>query len=456
MLELKSFIKKTDRQTVIEILLWLVLLLILSGSIILIGVSGKFTRYLEIRFYQEPLTLIPGIFILIHLIFITVSALFYRKPPENLSRLPSCTVIVPAYNEGPQVAETLKSLLAADYPAEKMEIIAVNDGSQDDTLYWINSVRNEFPYRIKVIDLPVNHGKKYALYTAFHAARHEFLITVDSDSLIGKESIRQLLIPFADPAVGAVAGAIGKKAKANNFHVWMFDVMLVFGCGFLRKGQSLCNNVMCTPGALSAYRKSAVIPVSDQWLAQTFLGVPAKIGEDRAIATLLLNADWQIAYNEEARAETTLPVNYAGVCRMLLRWTRSDIRENLVMAKPVCRNLFKKGWRGINLFILWFLLTASMFMPLLFLPAWIITTAVYRDFWHIQTASLVLVSLIWSIPSAVVYYREKRSLRSLIWCFWSGFYGIFTFSWIAVYALFTLRDSRWMTRELKMDKSIIS
>ena len=65
---------------------------------------------------------------------------------EELSdeELPKCTVIVPAYNEGEYVLTALRSVAACDYPAGKLEIIAVNDGSQDDTWEWMRKAEQEF------------------------------------------------------------------------------------------------------------------------------------------------------------------------------------------------------------------------------------------------------------------------------------------------------------------------
>jgi cell division protein FtsZ len=114
-------------------------------------------------------------------------------------------------------------------------------------------------------------------------AKGEFIATVDSDSIVEKTTLKKLVQPFANKKIGAVAGTITGKNCATNSHVCMLDVMLIFGCEFLRKAQSVTGNVFCTPGALSCYRKSAILPVIDQWLGQTFLGVEARIGEDRAI-----------------------------------------------------------------------------------------------------------------------------------------------------------------------------
>ena len=79
-----------------------------------------------------------SLFMLLYILFGAVCAAVYRNAPAlKDSELPGCTVIVPAYNEGEHVAETLFSLLESDYPADKLQIIAINDGSKDDTMEWI-------------------------------------------------------------------------------------------------------------------------------------------------------------------------------------------------------------------------------------------------------------------------------------------------------------------------------
>ena len=71
----------------------------------------------------------------IYLLATGICCCFYRpvKTVADDDKLPACTVIVPAYNEGCHVERTIKSLLASDYPADKLQIIAINDGSADDT-----------------------------------------------------------------------------------------------------------------------------------------------------------------------------------------------------------------------------------------------------------------------------------------------------------------------------------
>ncbi len=386
-------------------------------------------------------------FSIIYFAFLAISACFAPHWRKKEFSGCGCTVIVPAYNEGRQVAETLKSLLKSDFPKEKLQIIAVNDGSADDTLFWIREVAAEYPEVVTVIDFPENRGKKAALCAGIRAAAFDYVVTVDSDTVVKADTLEKMLYPFADAQIGAVAGTIVKNSGARNFHTLMCDVTLIFGCGLLRKAQSFCGNVFCTPGALSAYRKSALLPLLDEWSEQKFLGVPSRIGEDRAIATLLLQNEWRIVYQEEAVAETGLPENYCGVCRMLLRWTRSDIRENLLMSKHVLGKIFTLRPKYLNLFFHWCFLSINMILPFFLLPAVVAlwfepAPAAYK------ISLIITVNALWSLIPAVVYWRYKRSLRQVIWAFIFGFYAQFAISWVAIYSFFTLRNSRWLTREL--------
>ena len=128
---------------------------------------------------------------LLYFLVTAVLACLYREtPPQEDSDLPKCSVIVPSFNEGEYVLTTLRSIMNSNYPLEKLEIIAVNDGSSDDTWYWIQRGANEFPGRIRTLNLLRNGGKRRALYEGFQIASGEIAVTVDSDSAITENAIR--------------------------------------------------------------------------------------------------------------------------------------------------------------------------------------------------------------------------------------------------------------------------
>ena len=93
----------------------------------------------------------------------------------------------------------------------------------------------------------------------------------------------------------------------------------------------MVHSVFCTPGALSAYRRSVIMPFMPEWVNQKFMGRPANIGEDRAISNIILREGHQVVFQKSALVYTEVPKDYAGLCRMFLRWSRSNVRENLEM-----------------------------------------------------------------------------------------------------------------------------
>ena len=111
----------------------------------------------------------------------------------------------------------------------------------------------------------------------------------------------------------------------------MMDVGFMFGFELIRSAQSLAGCVLCTPGALSAYRKSAVLPLVDEWLNKTFCGKKTVIGEDRELTCMLLKNKWEIVYQESAKAYTNMPVTYINLCKMLLRLSYILIKIKIII-----------------------------------------------------------------------------------------------------------------------------
>ena len=98
--------------------------------------------------------------------FIYQLYLYFRyKPVSSVTNdeLPTVTVIVPAYNEGKQVWATLKSLAKSDYPAEKIQLLAIDDGSKDDTWYWMQEAKKQLGDRVAIYQQPENKGKRHVL-----------------------------------------------------------------------------------------------------------------------------------------------------------------------------------------------------------------------------------------------------------------------------------------------------
>jgi len=369
----------------------------------------------------------------------------YRPiPGGDDEQLPECTVVVPAYNEGRQVLITLRSLAASDYPMEKLQIIAVDDGSVDDTWYWIRKARQELGGRVKTIKLPHNQGKRHALYAGFQESRGDVLVTVDSDSTVEPQTLRCLVSPLVvDRRVGGVAGNVRVLNRAKGIIPRMLEVVFVYSFDFIRAGQSMVNTVMCTPGALSAYRRDVVLRVLEEWLQQTFCGRPANIGEDQAITNLILREGYHVLFQQNARVYTNVPTGYTNLCRMFLRWERSSVRETVAMSRFAFRRFRNGSMLGarINLLLSWLALTKYQ---LLLMLTWGLILWQPLVFGLNALLGIIISS---SLPAGLYAWRYRSSEA-----FCAYVYGIFWFAalfWVKLYALLTVHQSGWLTRQVQ-------
>ena len=179
-------------------------------------------------------------------------------PPASHEDAPSLTVIIPAYNEGAMVEKSIYSVLAADYPQDRLEVFVIDDGSTDDTWQYIQAVAMEYPHLVTPFRFPKNRGKRAALEKGFRRARGEIVLTVDSDSMIERHTLLALAGPFRNPRVGAVAGKVVVYNQNQGIIPRMLQVRYVLSFDFLRAVQSTYGTVYCCPGALAAYRTSVV------------------------------------------------------------------------------------------------------------------------------------------------------------------------------------------------------
>ena len=368
---------------------------------------------------------------------------FYKETPLPAEEdLPLCTVIVPAYNEGECVFASLESICQNGYPADRLEVIAVNDGSIDDTVKWMNLAAEKYPGMIRVIDCGENRGKRAALYQGFQEGKGEYFVTVDSDSLLDKDALKYMIAPLIRNGKAACVSGNVKVANIDNgIMPPMLDAGFAFAFDFIRSGQGVFGSVFCSPGALSAFRKSALMPVLDEWLGQTFMGHPAGIGEDRALTNLLLRENHDVVMQRSAVVYTNVPESYRGICKMLLRWERSNIRENFDMFKFIFKGFNITNWK--RWFMLWTLLQYTLMVMLPALMIWFSIYNIYATNGRVLL-NVLLMSLLWStIPAAVNIQRNSR----LVLCSYIfGVFHAFTLFWVIPYAVFTVGNSHWLTR----------
>src|SRR5690349_9368161 len=373
------------------------------------------------------------------LVLRTVLWLVYRPfSAVPLEAAPRLTVVIPAYNEGAMVGETINSVAAASYPPDRLQIIAIDDGSKDDTWQHIRHAALRFPGLVTPVRLTVNQGKRGALAEGFRRATGEVIVTVDSDSVIERGALLAIAGPFRDRRVGAVAGKVAVHNRRASLIPRMLHVRFVLSFDFLRSAQSIFRTVYCCPGALAAYRLSVVREVLEAWERQTFFGVPCTYGEDRALTNFILEAGYDSVYQRSAVVHTLVPETYRQLCKMYLRWDRSYIREELRFSRIVWKR--PPLWRA---FAIYETTVTNLRFPVAYLSIALMVSHALQD-----PASILRMLLAIMIVSTVYVLYYLRSERS--WDFVFGilyaYFSFFALTWIFPYAALTIRARGWLTR----------
>jgi len=387
--------------------------------------------------------LIAAIVVLAGLLWRTI--LWFRYKAMTFSRgedidWPGLTVLMPAFNEEDLISKAIDSVFAADYPSDKLELICVNDGSSDLTHYYMKRAKQKYGDRMKVINFPKNQGKRRALYAGVKQAKGSIMVTVDSDSKIARASLRHLVLPMIrDERVGAVSGRVAVLNEQENFLTRMLSIRYSVSFDFGRGYQDVFGTVICTPGALSAYRTSVLRQFIYEWVNQKFMDLPCTYGEDRGLTTYVLKLGFLTRYQSNAVVYTHVPPTFSGMSKMYLRWTRSFIRESILfgrfMLKPYRKH--NRVQPVLDFFFMNFLHPFHLFSVFIIFYSFVINPL----FIIRHLAFLIAVSFFLSM----YYLRSNKSL-TFLYGIPFGLLTAFFLWWIVPYSALTMRNRSWLTK----------
>jgi peptidoglycan-N-acetylglucosamine deacetylase len=250
---------------------------------------------------------------LLRLALIGVLALWQRNTKRYARRAidddyaPTMTVLVPAYNEGRVIARTIHSVLAQAYPS--LELIVIDDGSSDDTLVAARASATD--PRLRVLTQS-NAGKAAALNHGMRMATGELLVVIDADTVLGDGALAALARPLADARVGAVAGNAKVGNRVNLVTRWQ-AVEYVTSQNLDRRAFEMLNCVTVVPGAIGAWRRSAV-DTAGGFRHDT-------LAEDQDLTLTLVRAGHRVVYADAAIAYTEAPERLGALLTQRFRWS---------------------------------------------------------------------------------------------------------------------------------------
>ncbi|MET7509556.1 glycosyltransferase [Streptomyces albidoflavus] len=306
------------------------------------------------------------------------------------------TVLVPAYNEAKCIVNTVTSLTASDHP---VEVIVIDDGSSDGTARIVEDLR--IP-NVRVVRQQ-NAGKPAALNRGLANASHDLIVMMDGDTVFEAATVRELVQPFGDPKVGAVAGNAKVGNRDTLIGAWQ-HIEYVMGFNLDRRMYDVLGCMPTIPGAVGAFRRSALERIggmSEDTLA-----------EDTDVTMALHRDGWKVVYAENARAWTEAPESVQQLWSQRYRWSYGTMqaiwkhRRALVEKGPSGRF----GRVGLPLVSL-FMVLAPLLAPLI--DVFLLYGLVFGDTGKTVLAWLGVLA-IQAVCAAYAFRLDKERMTHLV------------------------------------------
>ena len=348
---------------------------------------------------------------------------------------PTVTAIIPMFNEGAAIKETLQSLVDSEYPRAKLRIICVDDCSTDDSYEHAREVAKRSGGVLKVLRNRVNMGKRRSIIRATREADSEIIVSVDSDVVVDPDAIRQLVRRFTHDKIAAVGGWVDVRNKQENWLTRMQVVKYWYSYFFLKNLEWGFRRIMCLSGCLTAYRRHVLIELEPVLENRQVLGVPIKYGEDRFLTRQIVKAGYHTTMTLQARCRTFVPSTLSSYFSQQLRWRRSNIVDYA--------GGFSHVWRLNPVLAIHFF---SLFALILVYPVVIVRMLLSFRFFPalvLHMEIMVIFGLVYRWRTRKLPREERVGALAFIPL---SFLMPITYALLTPLALFTLDTSSWETR----------
>jgi hyaluronan synthase len=407
-------------------------------------------------------TLVP-----IHsILLLGVAWLAYRNPAKGEINNSLVSVIIPIYNQKSMIRRVIDSIINSTY--QNIEVIAVNDGSKDGTKEILDELAEQYP-KLKVIHKK-NEGKRKAVGAGFIASKGDYVVLIDSDSIVEKSAIEEFVKAFnSNKRIGAVVGnARAWNARTNLLTklqaVW-YDVQF----NIHKTTESVFGLVICCSGCLCAYRREAISDFIPRWINAKVI-----IGDDREL-TSLVNAtswakkdllahfaqerleyaskyddaedriltaqalvQWQTVYVASAVVFTDVPEKLKGFLKQQIRWKRGYLRAQFFVSSFFWHN------NPLMVFIFYLEFMTSLTMPIIIITVLFYEPFVLGQYWF--TAFFIVSHLISGLVEGID--SKFRNPSDTTWKYkpLMNILSSMVLTWLVLYAWLTLKTDKWGTR----------
>lgn len=334
---------------------------------------------------------------------------------------PFVSIIVPAYNEGEVIESSLASLLELRYPY--YEIIAVDDGSTDDTFMRMQQFEgNHYGVRVAVFRKE-NSGKADTLNFGIRRSRAPIVVCMDSDSRLTAEALRYAVRHFREETVGAVAGNV-KVINRHNIWTKLQALEYIEGLNIVRKAQAFFRTVNVIPGPIGIFRRSVLQRVGG-YDSDTF-------AEDFDLTVKILADGWKIKYEPKAIAYTEAPEELLDIIKQRYRWSRG-----ILQALRKQRRLLTHSEGNVTTPLsLWYMLFEGLAWPVMniFANLFFVWIALLYGMTKLVVLWWILLTVLDVIIAVHAILMEKEDLKLAFYSFFYRFFYILIIDVCKVFA----------------------
>jgi len=349
---------------------------------------GVFPAWLAVTF----IALVPG-----YLSMFLLCSLLLDRPPRlhRHGGQPPVSLIMAAYNEEKRIGQTLRSIRQQDYRGV-VEIIVVDDGSTDGTA---DAVEREASANLKLIRAG-HGGKAAALNRALRESSHEYIISIDADTLLHPQAVSRIMARMAGdpPHTAAVAGCILVKNSRQSLMTRLQEWDYFLAIASVKRQQALYQGTLVAQGAFSVYR-AVVLRQLNGW--------PGSVGEDIVLTWAMLKAGYRVGFEPTAVAFTEVPATYAGFARQRKRWARG-----MIEGFKAHRDLLRKKPSPASILVAMDLLFPGIDFAFTFVYIPGIILALTGRFWLAGAMTLAVLPITLLI-SHVMYRYQRRVFSEL-------------------------------------------
>ncbi|UCZ53580.1 glycosyltransferase family 2 protein [Bacillus shivajii] len=377
----------------------------------------------------------------------------YQHPIEKwrkqIGDYPSVSVLIPAHNEEIVIERTLKAMVRFTYPKDKLEVVVINDQSNDQTGELARNVSKQYPF-IKVVDTQAPYagkGKATALNYGLKASTGEVIVVYDADNTPERSALNYLVLGLNTEKIGAVVGKFRVINAQKNLLTKFINIETIGFQWLAQAGRWFWFKITTIPGTNFAIRRS-ILEELGGWDHKA-------LAEDTELSIRVYNLGYHIRFFPAAITWEQEPENWKVWWKQRTRWARG----NQYVILKFLKSFFKLKRKNIIFDLLYFFFTYFLFLVGVMLSNTIFIVNLFYDL-NLQIGIValilwVLAYLLYITEAMIALSIEKTEMTAQNFFVVALMYFTYSQLWIllVIYSFFLECKRTFFKQEVKWDKT---